>query len=63
MAEKNPLPNKVQSQHISDSDTSNEETNPRLHTSVEERHYSTIPGSAQATQAASPTPGHSAIPP
>ena len=52
MAEKNPLPNKLQSHHISDSDTSDEETDPRLRTSVEERHYGTIRGSAQATLAA-----------
>ena len=52
MAEKNPLPNKSQSDYISNSDTSEEETDQRLHTSVEERHYSTIRGSAQATQAA-----------
>ena len=51
MAEKNPVPNKSQPQHISDSDTSDEETNPHLHTSVEERHCGTIAGSAQATQA------------
>ena len=52
MAEKNPSPNKSQPHHISDSDTSDEESNPRLCTSIEERHYGTIPGSSQATQAA-----------
>ena len=52
MADKNPSPNKLQLHHISDSDTSDEESNPHLHTSVKERHYKTIPGSAQARQAA-----------
>ena len=38
---------------LSDSDTSdNKQINPKLRTSVEERHYGTIPGSALATQAA-----------
>ena len=37
---------------LSDSDTSDEEPiNPILKTSVEERHYGTIPGSVLATQA------------
>ena len=52
MAEKNPSPKKVQPDYILDSDTSDEESNPRLCTSPEERHYRTIPGSAQATQTA-----------
>ena len=52
MAEKNPLTNKSQSDYISDSDTSEEETDQCLCTSEEERHYSTIRASAQATQAA-----------
>ena len=52
MAEKNPPPNKPQSDYISDSDTSEEETEECLHTLTEERHYSTIRGSVQATQAA-----------
>ena len=52
MAEKNPRPNKSQSDYISDSDTSEEETDQCLHTLAEERHHSTIRGSAQATQAA-----------
>ena len=51
MAENNPSPNKSQLHQISDSDTSDEESNPHLRTSVEERHYGTIPGSAQVTQA------------
>ena len=38
---------------LSDSDTLDDETiNPKLKTSVEERHYGTIPGSVLATQAA-----------
>ena len=52
MVEKNPLSNKSQLHHISDSDTSDDEINPCLCTSVEERHYSIIPGSSQATQTA-----------
>ena len=47
MAEK-----KVQSDYLSDSETSEEEVDPRLHTSEEERIYGMIKGSAQATQAA-----------
>ena len=39
--------------HLSDSDTlDGEPINSKLKTSVEERHYGTIPGSALATQAA-----------
>ena len=39
--------------HLSDSDTSDDEPiNPKLKTSVEERHSGTIPDSALATQAA-----------
>ena len=38
---------------LSDSDTSDDKPiNPKLKTSVEERHYGTIPGSELATQAA-----------
>ena len=36
---------------LSDSDTPDEEADPRLHTSEEERNYGMIRGSAQATQA------------
>ena len=47
--EKPTNPNK----QLSDSDTSDDEPiNPKLQTSVEERHYGTIPGLALATQAA-----------
>ena len=53
MAEGNPKIPKNPNNQLSDSDTSDEEPiNPILKTSVEERHYSTIPGSALATQAA-----------
>ena len=45
--EKEPI---SQSKYLSDSDSSyDNEINPRLKTSVEERQYSTIPGSAIAT--------------
>ena len=43
---------KTQSYQLSDSDTPDEEADPRLHTSEEERNYGMIRGSAQATQAA-----------
>ena len=43
---------KVQTDYLSDSDTPDEEIDPQLHTSEEERIYRTIKGSAQATQAA-----------
>ena len=51
MAEKKVHKTKVQSGYLSDSDTSEEEVNPQLHMSEEERIYGTIKGSAQATQA------------
>ena len=43
---------KVQSEQLSDSDTPDEEAEPRLCTSEEERIYRMIRGSAQATQVA-----------
>ena len=43
---------KAQSDQLSDSDMPDEEADPRLHTSEEERSYGTIRGSAQATQVA-----------
>ena len=52
MAEKKVQKTKVQSGYLSDSDTSEEEVDPQLHTSEEERIYRMIKGSAQATQAA-----------
>ena len=41
-----------QSKYLSDSDSNDNETNPRLKTSIEERQYNTIPGSAVATHIA-----------
>ena len=53
MAEENPKKPKNSNKQLSDSDTSDDEPiNPILKTSVEERHYGTIPGLALATQAA-----------
>ena len=52
MAEKKVQKTKVQSDYLSDSDTSEEEVNPLLCTSEEERIYGMIKGSTQATQAA-----------
>ena len=51
MAEGNPKNPKSPTKKLSDTDTSDEEQiNPVLKTSEEERHYGTIPGSALATQ-------------
>ena len=53
MAEGNPKSPKSPTKELSDSDTSEEEqVNPMLRTSEEERHYGTIHGSALATQIA-----------
>ena len=52
MVEKNPKKTKTQSDYLSDSDSSEEETSAHLHTSPEERLYDAIKGSAQATQEA-----------
>ena len=52
MMEKKVQTTKEQSDCLSDSETSEEEVNPQLHTSEEERIYRMIKGSAQATQAA-----------
>ena len=41
----------MQSDYLSDSESSEDEVNPHLHTSLEERVYGTIKGSMQATQA------------
>ena len=51
MVQKKTKPNS-QSKCLSDSDSDNNEINPRLKTSIEERQYNTIPGSAIATQIA-----------
>ena len=53
MAEKKQEEPTNQSKSLTDSDTSDDtEINPRFKTSVEEREYDTIPGSAIATQIA-----------
>ena len=52
MAEKKVQKTKVQSDQLSDSDTPDEEVDPQLRMSEEERIYRMIRGSAQATQAA-----------
>ena len=52
MAEKKVPKTKVQSEQLSDSNTTDEEVDPQLRTSEEERIYGMIRGSAQATQAA-----------
>ena len=53
MAEKKQEEPANQSKSLTDSDTSDDtEVNPRFKTSVEEREYNTIPGSAIATQIA-----------
>ena len=51
MAVKNVQKTKVQNDYLSDSDTPDEEVDPQLRTSEEERIYGMIKGSAQATQA------------
>ena len=51
MAERKPQKPKSPTKQLSDTDTSDEEQiNPVLKTSEEERHYGTIPSSALATQ-------------
>ena len=52
MVEKNVQKTKVQSDHLSDSHTPDEEVDRQLHTPEEERIYGMIKGPAQATQAA-----------
>ena len=52
MVEEKILKTKAQSEQLSDSDTPDEEEDPRLRTSEEERIYGMIRGSAQAMQAA-----------
>ena len=51
MAQKETKPSS-QSKHLSDSDSDDNEINPRLKTSIEERQYNIIPGSAIATRIA-----------
>ena len=52
MVEKKEQKTKAQSDYLSDSESSEDQVNPYLHTSQEERVYGTIKGSTQATQAA-----------
>ena len=52
MAEKNPKKTKTQSDYLSDSDSSEDKASQHLCTSPWERLYSTVKGSAQATQVA-----------
>ena len=52
MAEEKKPKTKAQSDQLSDSDTPDEEADPQLCTSKEERSYGMIRGSAQATQVA-----------
>ena len=52
MVEKKVQKIKVQSDYLSDSDTSDEEVDPQLSMSEEERIYGMIKGSVQATQTA-----------
>ena len=52
MAEKKIPKINTPNEQLSDSNTLDKETDPRLHTSEEERTYGTLRGSTQATQAA-----------
>ena len=52
MAQRKPSLKKRETDYMSDDDTSDEETDPQLRTTPEERDYGTVSGSAQATQAA-----------
>ena len=52
MVEKKAQKIKTRSDYLSDSESSEDEVNPHLRTSQEERVYGTIKGSAQATQVA-----------
>ena len=51
MVEKNPKKMRTQSDYLSDSKSLEVETSQHLHTSLEERLYNMVKGSAQATQA------------
>ena len=52
MVEKKPQKIKTQSDYLSDSKSSEDEVNPHLRTSPEERIYGTVKGSMQVTQVA-----------
>ena len=51
MVQKDTKPNN-QSKYLSDSDSDDNDTDPRLKTSIEKRQYNTTPGSAIATEIA-----------
>ena len=51
MAQRKPFPKTTETEYMSDNDASDEEVNPRLQTTPEERQYGTVQGSTQATQA------------
>ena len=61
MAEKKVQKTKVQSDYLSDSDTPDEEVDPQLRTSEEERIYGMIKGSTQATQATQAALSHTRV--
>ena len=52
MVEKKPQKIKTQSDYLSDRKSSEDEANPQLRTSQEERLYGTVKGSPQVTQVA-----------
>ena len=52
MAEKNPKKTRIAIDYLLDSDSSEEEISQHLRTSLEERLYNTVKGSAQAMQVA-----------
>ena len=52
MAQRKPSLKITETEYMSDDDSSDEEIDPRLITTPEEREYGTVPGSAQVTQAA-----------
>ena len=51
----------MQSDYLSDSESSGDEVNPHLQTSQEDRVYGTIKGSAQATQATQAALSHTTV--
>ena len=62
MVEKNPEKMKTQSDHLSDSDSSEDKASQHLCTSPEERLHDTIKGLAQVIQVDWLIPQHSATP-
>ena len=51
MAQRKPSLKKTEAEYMSDDDTSDEEVDPQLLTTPEEREYEKVPRSTQATQA------------